>query len=183
MKNGTDINSGLELRDALAAGDHEAISLVYREYGESLFTVCMRYADSRETAEDLFQEGFLHCLKKIGKFNAQSSLKTWMYRVISNFCIDFNCRRKIHFSDLDENLEVETGEYEEDPECDQELLLKTIQELPLGYRTVLNMFVMEDLSHAEIASKLNISVATSRSQLYKARKMLIQMLEGVKDGK
>ncbi len=143
----------------------------------------MRYADSRETAEDLFQEGFMHCLKKIGKFKAQSSLKTWMYRVISNFCIDFNCRRKIHFSDLPEDLNIGSEDYEEEPQCDQELLLKCIQELPVGYRTVLNMFVMDENSHAEISAKLGISEVTSRSQLYKARKMLTQMLEGVKDGK
>ena len=168
-----------DLIQAAGRGDSEAITWLYREFGPVLFSVCRRYSDSQESAEDLFQEGFLKILDKLGSFRGESGIKTWMYRVMCNYCIN-ELRRplnKIKWADVDELEQQAEATAEPDDLISVDSLMALIQQLPTGYRLVLNMYAIEEKSHAEIADLLGISEVSSRTQLFKARRMLKKLME------
>jgi RNA polymerase sigma factor (sigma-70 family) len=168
-----------DLIQAAGRGDSEAITWLYREFGPVLFSVCRRYSDSQESAEDLFQEGFLKILDKLGSFRGESGIKTWMYRVMCNYCIN-ELRRplnKIKWADVDELEYQAEAVAEPDDLISVDALMALIQLLPTGYRLVLNMYAIEEKSHAEIAELLGISEVSSRTQLFKARRMLKKLME------
>lgn len=168
-----------DLIQAAGRGDSEAITWLYREFGPVLFSVCRRYSDSQESAEDLFQEGFLKILDKLGSFRGESGIKTWMYRVMCNYCIN-ELRRplnKIKWADVDELEYQAEAVAEPDDLISVDALMTLIQLLPAGYRLVLNMYAIEEKSHAEIAELLGISEVSSRTQLFKARRMLKKLME------
>ncbi|MCC7296752.1 MAG: RNA polymerase sigma factor [Bacteroidia bacterium] len=171
--------SETDILKAATTGDADAIAWLYREYGPVLLTVCKRYSDSLESAEDLFQEGFLKILDKLGSFRGDSGIKTWMYRVMSNYCIN-ELRRplnKVKWADVEElDHFVEEVEVDDD-RISVDSLVEMIQKLPTGYRLVLNMYAMESKSHSEIAETLGISEVSSRTQLFKARRMLKKIME------
>jgi len=157
--------SETDILKAATTGDADAIAWLYREYGPVLLTVCKRYSDSLESAEDLFQEGFLKILDKLGSFRGDSGIKTWMYRVMSNYCIN-ELRRplnKVKWADVEElDHFVEEVEVDDD-RISVDSLVEMIQKLPTGYRLVLNMYAMESKSHSEIAETLGISEVSSRT--------------------
>jgi RNA polymerase sigma factor (sigma-70 family) len=179
--------SQADLFEALQQGDEGAITWVYREHGEVLFTVCRRYADSRETAEDLFQDGFLHILSQIGKFNGRSSFHTWAYRVMANYCINQlrKAANKVKWANV-EDADLENSEdevYDEEGKINMEQIVACMQNMPTGFKLVLNMYAIEGRSHSEIAAELGITESTSKSQLFKARRWLKNKIEGEQDAK
>jgi len=132
-------------------------------------------------AEDILQDGFIKVFRNIGNLRNIDYLPSWMKTIMINTAITHLKKNKIRFDQIDENI---TGFEEDEPgytidHVDPELLLKLIQELPEGYRLVLNLYVFEELKHKEIAEKLQISVNTSKSQLSKARKYLKNKLEEI----
>jgi RNA polymerase sigma-70 factor (ECF subfamily) len=171
-----------DLFKALQAGDEAAITWVYQEHGEVLFTVCRRYADSQEMAEDFFQDGLMHILSQITKFNGRSSFHTWAYRVMANYCINQlrKASNKIKWVGL-EDTDLENNEdedYDEEGKISMEKIVECMQEMPPGFKLVLNMYAVEGRSHSEIATALGISESTSKSQLFKARRWLKNKIEG-----
>lgn len=182
MTRSSEVNKELSLPEALARGDEGAVTLFYRDSGPVLFTVCRRYASSQEEAEDFFQEGFLHILAQVKKFKGQSSLQTWSYRVMANFCMNQLRRASakiVWVSADDANLKDEADEhYEENEAYNMETVLGYMQEMPAGFRLVMNMYAIDQKSHAEIAAALGISENTSKSQLFKARRWLKQRMAG-----
>ncbi len=178
----SEISTERSLPEALAAGDERAISKFYESSGPVLFTVCRRYASSQEQAEDMFQEGFMHILAQVKKFGGQSSLQTWCYRVMANFCINQirKASNKIKWMDIeDAGLEYEADEvYEENDKIKMEKILEYMQEMPPGFRLVLNMYAVEGNTHAEIASALGVTESTSKTQLFKARRWLRNKMKG-----
>ncbi len=178
----TEISRDKSLPEALAAGDERAITRFYEDSGAVLFTVCRRYASSQEQAEDMFQEGFMHILAQVRKFGGQSSLQTWAYRVMANFCINQirKASNRIQWVDIeDTGLESEPDEdYSDDTEFQVEQVVQLMQQMPPGFRLVLNMYAIEGKSHAEIAAELGVSESTSKTQLFKARKWLRNKMKG-----
>jgi RNA polymerase sigma-70 factor (ECF subfamily) len=177
----------LSLSEALAAGDQRSITEFYNTSGPVLLTVCRRYANSEEHAEDLFHEGFMHILQQIKKFGGQSSLQTWAYRVMANFCIN-QIRKaffKIQWVDIGHaQLEDEADDtYEEDFKLhNMEKILDLMQQMPTGFRLVINMYAVEGKTHAEIAKELGVTESTSKTQLFKARKWLKNRMKGIDNG-
>lgn len=174
---------------AAAKGDHEAIAWLYNEYGRALFTICRKYADCQETSEDWFQEGFLNILDKLKTFRGDAHIKTWMSRLMVNFCLNKLKEpiRKIEWQTIDHEVEG-LEEDEEDVVLETislEEVLQIMQSMPLGFRLVLNMYALEGRTHAEIAKELKISEGTSKSQLFKARRWIQNQINGRKenDGK
>jgi RNA polymerase sigma-70 factor (ECF subfamily) len=182
----TQIYTDESLAADLVKGDERAITWFYEQSGPVLFTVTRRYASSQEEAEDFFHEGFLHILKKCDKYGGQSSLQTWAYRVMANFCINQlrKATAKIQWVDIEKtDLEDEADSfYEEDEQINMENLLEYMEQMPDGFRLVLNMYAVEGKSHAEIAGILGIAENTSKSQLFKARRWLKNKLKGNRHG-
>ncbi len=187
LANERDTGRELSLSEALAKGDERAITKFYETSGPVLFTVCRRYAQSEEHAEDLFHEGFMHILQQVKKFGGQSSLQTWSYRVMANFCIN-QIRKaffRIKWEDIENaRLEYEADEvYDEDDKISVDTIMEYMQQMPPGFRLVMNMYAVEGKTHAEVAGILGITESTSKSQLFKARKWLRNKMKGMSDAK
>ena len=154
---------------------------IYELFSKRLFVVCLRYSTDYSEAEDMLQEGFVKLFSKMEKYNHSGSFGGWASRLISNNCIDI-IRRKPNLYALTESHEnsLETHTLDALDSLIGEDLINVIQTLPVGYRTVFNMYVVEGYAHKEIAEKLNISPGTSKSQLNRARKLLQKKLEEIK---
>ena len=163
------------------AMDCSAQERLYNAFSRKYFGICLRYGSDYAEAEDMLQEGFVKLFKKIGKYNFSGSFPAWSSRLFTNNCIDMLRKKPNLYMIAEEyayNLESKTIQaidelYEED-------IIKLVQELPIGYRTVFNLYVIEGYSHKEIGKKLNINEGTSKSQLNRARKLLQKKLEAIR---
>lgn len=151
---------------------------LFDKYASILLGICFRYAHNKQEAEDMMQDGFVLIYKNLKAFKFESSLKTWMTRIMINNAINYI--NKYHKVIWDYNLEplhdeaafsaVQLHRY------DTKIVMDCVQRLPLGYRMVLNLYAIEGYSHKEIASALHIKEATSRSQYAKAKVLLEKIL-------
>lgn len=173
------------------SGKRKCQSQLYRTFAPRMLGVCLRYATDRDTAEDILQEGFIKVFGNIGNFRGEGSLEGWIRRIMVNTALTwFKAKRKQGFTEdidtmdekgLSDALDSEGGENLEILSPDE--VMGLIQQLPDGYRMVLNMYVFEGLSHRDIAENLDISENTSKSQLSKARRYLRKLAEAVEKEK
>jgi RNA polymerase sigma-70 factor (ECF subfamily) len=127
-------------------------------------------------AEDALVMAFTRVFEKIGQFKGDGSLEAWIKTIIIRDSLDILRKNNaLRFEDLELTKASDTCTYEGDP-LEKEDLMKAIQDLPVGFRTVFNLFVIEGYSHKEIAAQLGISENTSKSQLSRARTHLQQLL-------
>ena len=136
-------------------------------------------------AEDVMHDGFMKIIRSIDNFKEKQtgSLEAWMRRIMVNTALNFirDHKKEKMFIDLDpvlESVQVPSDNDDDFGRCDltKDQLMDLVCELPAGYRTVFNLYVMEDYSHKEIAELLGISENTSKSQLSKARNLLRKRL-------
>jgi len=154
---------------------------LYERYNRLLRGVCLRYAKNDSEAEDILFEGFTVIFKKIKTFKREGSFEGWMRKIMVHTAIDnYRRNKKYYYYDLlEDNLNNVAFSVEIPDTFTQQELLETIQELPLGYRTVFNLYVVEGYSHKEIADKLNITISTSKTQLMKAKRQLAKKLQKI----
>ncbi len=170
---------------------HKYQMTLFDKYSGMLRGVCLRYVNNDFDADDLLQEGFIKILENISKYEDKGSLKAWMKRIMINHALNFvKKQNKQKFSEWKESYSNEFLEEEEsfDSKLESKILganidpseiLKIIQKLPEGYKMVLNLYAIDGYSHKEIAQELNISVNTSKSQLSRARKKMIEKTESL----
>lgn len=170
-----DTDNELLLIRMVREGDPEAMRAVYATYIRYLSAVCSRYIINTEDAKDVLQESFLKIMSGIASFDyrGKGSLKGWLTKVTVNEALKFLQRgNRLNF------VEISLSDHdhsEDDPEIDTipaSEIFRMIRELPDGYRTIFNLYVVENKSHREIASLLNISESTSASQLHRAKSLL-----------
>lgn len=151
---------------------------LYKTFSSKMFGVCMRYAKDYHAAEDLLQEGFVKVFKNIDKFRGEGSFEGWVRRIFINTSIE-HYRKQVRMYPIQANEPSEFDHYEERTmdHLLEEDVLKLVQELSPGYRTVFNLYVIEGYSHKEIADMLNISEGTSKSQLARARYILQEKVQ------
>lgn len=187
------------LKECLS-GNARAQKLLYEKYARKMFGVCLRYASDKSMAEDFMQEGFIRIFMKLGSFKSQGSLEGWMRRIIVNTALESLRKKDI----LRNSLELSNPDqpYHEmmqgvvtDPVAEQEVeendkyhvpaevLYRMINEMPVGFRTVFNLYAVEDYSHKEIGSMLEISEGTSKSQYARARAWLQKRLNELNERK
>ncbi|PST85258.1 RNA polymerase subunit sigma-70 [Pedobacter yulinensis] len=139
--------------------------------------ICLRYAQDRDEALEVMNDGFMRVFLNIDRYDATRDFKSWLSTIMINTSIDHyrSKIRKIEMEELQAKHEMEDAEgilsrinYDD--------LLKMVQQLSMAYRTVFNLFVIDGYSHEEIASMLSISIGTSKSNLFKAREQLKRML-------
>ena len=162
----------------LKKGDQQAIAHWYDQSAPALLGVCMRYCQSMQDAEDLLHNGLLKVLGVISSFKYQGpgGFEAWVKRILINTALNQIRAEAKNRNDRFNEAEVVDYIADEDensfPALEPEELISWIRELPLGYRTVLNLYVFEGFTHKEIAKELNVAENTSKSQLSKARNML-----------
>lgn len=151
---------------------------LYNRFSPRMLGVCYRFARNREDAEDMMQEGFIKVFSQIHQFRGQGALEGWIRRIIVHTCINILKKNK-KFSDSVDLFHASTLHLNENniPSLLQaKQVVECIRLLPLGYRTVLNLYAIEGYSHREIASILDIEESTSRSQYTRAKSMLEDIL-------
>ena len=165
------------IKDA-AKGNAAAQKCLFHWFADPMMAVCCRYLKSREDAEERLLDGFIRFFRHLPEFSYQgeAALYSWLKTIMVRECLMF-LRKKNIFSMI---AEVETEEISMEPEALAALsareIFDLIVQLPLGYRTVFNLHVMEGLDHKQIAGELGIAEGTSKSQLSKARTLLQKML-------
>jgi RNA polymerase sigma factor (sigma-70 family) len=151
---------------------------LYHRYSPKMLSVCYRYAKSREDAEDMLQEGFIKVFTQIHQFQNRGALEGWIRRIIVHTCIN-NLKKNKKFSDSVDIIHAASVPVREEniPSILQaKQVVECIRLLPMGYRTVLNLYAIEGYSHKEIAAILDIEESTSRSQYTRAKAMLEDIL-------
>lgn len=155
-----------------------AQKLLYERFSGKMFAVCYRYAHNREDAEDMLQEGFIKVFTQIHRFENRGSLEGWVRRIMIHTCINILKKNK-RFNESVELIHASSLQVREEsiPSIVQaKEVVECIRMLPLGYRTVLNLYAIEGYSHREIAAMLDVEESTSRSQYTRARAMLEDIL-------
>ncbi len=139
-----------------------------------MLSICRSYVSDLQHAEDCMLKGFVKVFKNIDSYKSEGSFEGWIRRIMVNECLDFIKlnKRMMYLDELE--IKEESEDFEEDISDlnAQELL----DQLPESYRTVFNLFVLEDFSHKEIAETLFISEATSRTQLVRAKNKLKELI-------
>ena len=173
-------NGEQRLVKRLQEGDKTAAREFYSLYADNLAGICMRYIADEEDLKDVFQNAFAHIFSHIAefKYRGEGSLLAWAKRIVVNESLMF-LRKKVHFEELQENYDIVDESEDSDLSISgipPDVIRKMLSRLPTGYRTVLNLYVLEGKSHQDIASLLGIRRDTSASQLHKAKKMLAKMI-------
>lgn len=170
-------NSEAQLVRALRKDDPKAQRQVYDKYSARMLGLCFRYICDDMAAEDVMVEGFLKVFGKIDQFSGEGSFEGWIRRIMVNEALGYLRRQK---RILEDTLSEEAVNFPDYTSADQHLeaeeLLKLIEELPVGYRTVFNLYAIEGYAHIEIAQMLGVTESTSKSQLHRARALLQKMV-------
>jgi len=168
----------VQLIDACKRKEPFAQRLLYEKLAEKMYLLCMRYVTGAHDAEEVLSDAFLKFFNNIQQFTylGEGSVQAWLSKIVVNECLMFLRKKKQLVLPVDETASIPDNDCVLD-QLQARDLLKYIRELPAGYRTVLNLFVFEDMGHKEIASLLQISENTSKSQLFKARALLKQKIQ------
>jgi RNA polymerase sigma-70 factor (ECF subfamily) len=160
--------------------NNEAIAQreLYNRYSSKMLAVCYRYAHNREDAEDMLQEGFIKVFLQMHTFENRGAFEGWVRRIIVHTCINILKKNK-KFNESVDIIHATGVQIREDsvPAIIQaKQVVECIRLLPIGYRTVLNLYAIEGYNHREIAGMLDIEESTSRSQYTRAKAMLEDIL-------
>ncbi len=188
--------SEVSIIEKLKEKDKETIRYVYESYSSILLTICIRYFKQREIALDIMHEGFMKALNAIETYKNTGSFEGWLKRIVVNHCIDtLRKQKKIHFQEIQEVDAVEEENdldktvdkkdikesslninFVRDADLSSSEIMFEINKLPDKYRLSFIMYVIDELTHSEIAQNLEIDEETSRTRLTRARKMLKKAL-------
>jgi len=157
--------------------DGKAQRLFYEKFAPAMYPLCLRYVREVNEAEDVMILGFMKAFEKMDSYAASGSLGGWLRRIMINQALGHLRKNKTMYLQTD----IEQAEYQSSLTCSSdhlevEDLMKLVCQLPIGYRTVFNLYVIEGYSHKEISKLLNISENTSKSQLSRARGWLQKQL-------
>jgi RNA polymerase sigma-70 factor (ECF subfamily) len=164
------------LAEKAAKGDSPSFQEIYDAIAGKMYSLCLRYAGNAEDANDWFQEGFVKLYRNLAVFRGEGSFEGWARKIFVSICIDGIKSRNLLFPVLREGADTASSDLTGYDHLTNEDLMRLIRRLPDGYRTVVNLYLVEGYSHKEIGSMLNISEEGSRSQLYRARVLLQKML-------
>ncbi len=164
-------------------GKSSCQQLLYDKFKQSMFVLCIRYMPTRQDAEDVLQEGFVKVFRDLHQFDeSKGKLKSWMSKIFVNTALQ-HLRSNIKMCCM---VDIDTA-YDLYIVNDDDIFSKLsvqeltalISQLPTGYRIVFNMYVVEGFTHQEIAATLNISLNTSKSQLFKAKALLRKQVKNI----
>ena len=166
------ILSGCLHNDAVAQRE------LYGRYSPKMLSVCYRFAHNREDAEDMLQDAFIKVISQIHSFQNKGAFEGWIRRIMVHTCINHLKKNKKFNESVDiiHATGVQVREESVPSIVQAKQVVECIRLLPLGYRTVLNLYAIEGYSHKEIAEMLDVEESTSRSQYTRAKQMLEDIL-------
>lgn len=172
-----------EVINGCIIGERKMQMLLYERFAKQMFAVCSRYAKDQQSAEDIMQEGFIKVFKYIAKFRKEGSFEGWVRRIFINTAIE-HVRKQVNlYAIVDESgkaIDIEDTTVFDNLEVED--LMRMVQSLSPGYRTVFNLYAIEGYSHKEVSEILQISEGTSKSQLARARQILMEKVNQAQKG-
>jgi RNA polymerase sigma factor (sigma-70 family) len=171
--------SEIEIINGCVKEDRQSQKLLYQKFANTMMAICYRYSRNKEDAEDSLTEGFMKVFEKISTFKNEGSFEGWVKRIFINHSLEKlrkngNIYKVLHFDDYEN--EQDSGE-DIESNLNAKELIELIQKLPPIYQMVFNLYVFDGKKHKEIAEELKISIGTSKSNLFDARKWLKKELE------
>jgi RNA polymerase sigma factor (sigma-70 family) len=152
--------------------------LLYTLHKSKMMGICLRYSNNKDEAQDILHDGFMDVFSTIKTYRGEGPFLAWMTKIFIYKCIRAN--KKWEMRKSDDKLDMIEARYDEHADILNSLsvkeIIKLIQQLSPGYRTVFNLFAIEGYSHKEIAELLDISESTSKSQFLRARVILQQKI-------
>jgi RNA polymerase sigma factor (sigma-70 family) len=175
-----DNSTFIQLLERCQANDRLSQTQLYRMFYNYGMTVASRYAPNRDDAAEILNDAFVRTMQNLDKFNRELPFKAWFNKILVRSAINYYRRYTV------KRLDAQPITESDDQPFDAEILsglsaqdiLKLVQQLPQSYRLAFNMYAIEGYSHPEIAEMIGISEGTSKSNLFKARKRLMEMIEG-----
>ena len=166
-----------ELIKGCLEGDRKSQRSLYDQFSGRFLSICLRYIKDNDLAQDVLLEGFMKIFESLSNYRHEGSFEGWMKRIIvTQALLTLRKNKKlimeVNWEDHDYNT------YHDQPieNMDAEYLLMTVASLPVGYRTVFNLYAIEGYTHKEISELLGIAENTSKSQLSRARSLLQKQL-------
>ena len=157
---------------------------LYKRFAPKMYAVCLRYANNPENAQDLLQEGFIKIFRNLDRFRGEGSFEGWIRRIFINTSIEYYRKKtNVFITSEKEELMVQDHSLNALDKLAEKDIIKLVQELSPGYRTVFNLYAIEGYSHKEIGVMLNISEGTSKSQLARAKGILKNKVDQFLDEK
>jgi len=173
-----------DLIDGCKLGNPTSQKRIFEKYAPLVFTTCRRYNSVHYPAKDLMQDTFIKVFDRIHQFNIEKGkFESWIVRIAINLAVNAIRDHKMKTVKLDFDFTESNEEVSGLTNLPEEHIIELINQLPIGYKTVFNLYVIDGFSHKEIASNLNISESTSKSQLSKAKKTLRAQIIDLKKNK
>jgi len=171
-------NMEQELARLCKKNNAKAQKQLYEHFSPRMLAVVNRYIKDKSEAESTMVKGFMVVFDKIKQYNGEGSLEGWIRRIMINESLMYLRKNKNMYLEVDiTEAKYETNFETASSKLEVDDLLKMVQELPVGYRTIFNLYVIEGFNHKEIAEKLGINENTSKSQLSRARALLQKYIE------
>ena len=173
---------------SVLSGDSSQFALLWQKYNKQIYANVLKIVRSIDDADDIVQDTFLKAFNALHSYNQTFPFPAWLYKIASNTCIDYFRRKRIRPISI-ENINREGGDiYDIIPDKSipiddniinnetKEELLKAVEQLPLRYKQCIQLRHFEELSYEEISIKMNLPLGTVKITLFRARKMLLNML-------
>jgi RNA polymerase sigma-70 factor (ECF subfamily) len=170
-----------ELAERCLKGDQSAQELLWKRFSGVMYAVCRRYFARDEDAQDALQEGIIRVFRYLDSWKGDGPLGAWIRRIMVNTSLNMlksNAGKVSHIS-TDSLTDLSSAEMDVLGKLNEDDLVQLIQRMPEGYRTVFNLFAIEGYAHQEIASMLDISESTSKTQYHKAKGWLKSRINGL----
>lgn len=167
-----------ELIEGCKNNDRLTQKALYERFSAKMFGLCRRYVKSTENTEEVLMLAFCKVFKKIDTYTGKGNFEGWIRRIMINESLMF-LRKKYRFNDhVDiDKIPVKAVTITIEDQLAAQDILVLLEQLPTGYRTVFNLYVIEGFKHREIAEQLGISINTSKSQLILAKKKLRKLIK------
>lgn len=173
---------------SVLSGDSSQFALLWQKYNKQIFASVLKLVRSIDDADDIVQDTFLKAFNALHSYNQTFPFPAWLYKIASNTCIDYFRRKRIRPISID-NINREGGDiYDIIPDKStpidvniinnetKEQLLKAVEQLPLRYKQCIQLRHFDELSYEEISIKMDLPLGTVKITLFRARKMLLNML-------
>ncbi len=173
------VNKHADIVDRCKSGDQKAFYEIYKLYSKAMLNICYRIVGVQEVAEDVLQEAFVSAFQNINSYQGKASFGAWLKKVVVNKAISHLRKQQLDMVELDQRFDLKVEDEGEDIDLIMkvDIIREAIQKLPNGFRVVFSLYLLEGYDHKEIASILEISESTSKSQYNRAKKKLKEILK------
>jgi len=165
--------------DGLRANNELAQKAVYDSFAPKMLGACLNFISDRSIAEEVMNNGFVKAFFNIKKYKSEGSFEGWIRKIMIRESLSFLRKKKFLISDQSETILQHQKTYQKPVEEVSEIQ-RLIEKLPIEFKLVFNLYAVEGYSHQEIAELLNIPQATSKTRLFRARKLLKEQLTTTK---